>query len=178
MNKLIFLFTLLFSLTGNFLFAQTDEEMIKATLINYLDGGTNGDPDQFKSAFVADAVQRSIGSKGTVIGMTVESLASKIKPGQKMDRETNIISWSYAGISATAITETKYPTSKIIDMLNLLKIGNEWKIVTRVYSRIESDEEVTSSSPVSSVAKSSKPGSSAAKVAPAPKKKPVADDGW
>jgi len=170
--KIFFLALLLIStLTSS---AQSDEEGILAAVNNYLDGGTNGDVEQFKSAFVKEAIQRSIGKTGDVIGMTVESLASKIKPGQVMSRETKIVSWNYAGIAATAITETIYPSSKIIDLLNLLKIDGEWKIVSRVYSRINSDEEITSSNDGTSPIATSKTGK------PTPKKKvqAVVDDGW
>jgi hypothetical protein len=156
--------------------AQSEEAGILKTVNDFLDGGTNGNVSQFQGAFVADAVQRSIGRNGNVIGMTVENLASKLKPGQKMDRQTRIVSWSYAGISAVATTETIYPTSKIVDYLNLLKIGNEWKIVTRVYSRIESNESITNSSG-NAYQEVSKPSVSAPA---AKKKKPevVIDDGW
>jgi hypothetical protein len=171
-TKIFFLALLLIStLTSS---AQSDEEGILATVNNYLDGGTNGDVEQFKSAFVKEAIQRSIGKTGDVIGMTVESLASKIKPGQVMSRETKIVSWNYAGIAATAITETIYPSSKIIDLLNLLKIDGEWKIVSRVYSRINSDEEITSSNDGTSPIATSKTEK------PTTKKKvqAVVDDGW
>ncbi|WP_304235229.1 nuclear transport factor 2 family protein [Jiulongibacter sediminis] len=166
---------LMLFLLSNQILAQSEESGILKTVNDFLDGGTNGNVSQFQGAFVADAVQRSIGRNGNVIGMTVESLASKLKPGQTMDRQTRIVSWSYAGISAIATTETIYPTSKIVDYLNLLKIGDDWKIVTRVYSRIESDESITNSAGTSSTAVS-KPVST-----PAPKKKKpevVIDDGW
>lgn len=158
------------------LFAQSEEEAIKRTVLDYLDGGTNGDVARFKSAFLQDAVQRSVGRSGTVTGMTVDNLASKIKPGSVMNRTTKVISWSYANDAATAITETVYQTSKIVDLLNLLKVNDEWRIVSRVFSRMELDEEVASSSG-SSV---SLPVSTSAKaVKPAAKKKPVvSDDGW
>ncbi|UBM58455.1 nuclear transport factor 2 family protein [Marinilongibacter aquaticus] len=155
------------------LWAQSEEDALMKTLNDYLDGGTNGDVEQFKSAFLADAVQRSIGSNGQVIGMSVESLASKIKPGNKMDRSTRVLNWSYAGIAATATTETVYPTSKIIDYLNLVKVGNQWKITTRVYSRIEKNEELTSSA-------SQMISTNVQSAAPAKKKAAakVVDDGW
>lgn len=156
--------------------AQSEEQALLQTVNNFLDGGTNGDADQFRSAFVKEAVQRSIGKNGEVIGMTVESLASKIKAGQKMDRQTKIINWTYSGIAATAVTETAYATSKIIDYLSMVKVNNEWKIVARVYSRINSDEEAQTSAPVAKAATSTK--ASTAKAAPAKKPKPVADDGW
>lgn len=158
---------------SNQILAQSEEAGILRTVNDFLDGGTNGNVSQFQGAFVSDAVQRSVGKTGNVIGMTVESLASKLKPGQTMDRQTRIVSWSYAGISGVATTETIYPTSKIVDYLNLLKIGNEWKIVTRVYSRIESDESITSSAEGATTTKTQA-------ATPQKKKKPevVIDDGW
>lgn len=157
--------------------AQSDEELINQTLNDYLEGGTNGEVERFKKAFFSDAIQKSVGKTG-VTGMTVESLASKIKPNQKMERSTKVVSWSYAGTAATAITETEYPTSKIIDLLNLLKVNNEWKIVSRVYSRIEKGESVVSSVPlIAAKADPKAKGKTTAATTPV-KKKPVADDGW
>lgn len=171
--KLLGTFFLTFFATTISLFAQSEESAIKKVVTDYLDGGTNGEVARFKGAFLSDAVQRSVGRSGSVAGMTVESLASKIKPGDVMNRTTRILSWSYANDAATAVTETVYSTSKIIDLLNLLKVNGEWKIVSRVFSRMELDEQVSSSS-VSSV---DAPKANAVK--PAVKKKPVvSDDGW
>ncbi len=176
-KKIIFI---ILSLIATNLYAQSDEQAITTVVNNYLEGGTNGEVDRFKSAFFPDAVQRSIGKTG-VTGMTVESLASKIKAGTKMERTTKIVSWSIAGTAATAITETEYPTSKIVDMLNLLKLNGEWKIVSRVYSRIEKEESVQSSNPPA-LAKVDAKGkvipSASTPAKPAAKKKPVVDDGW
>jgi hypothetical protein len=175
MKKLL---VLIFLACGLQVMAQGEEEAIKKVVNDYLEGGTNGEVDRFKSAFFPDAIQKSIGKNG-VTGMTVESLASKIKPGQKMERSTKIVSWSVAGTCATAITETEYPTSKIVDMLNLLKHNGEWKIASRVFSRIEKEETVLSSSPVVAAKGNSKTTAANAASKPASKpKKPAADDGW
>jgi hypothetical protein len=175
MKKIKLLIAMLF--VSGITFAQSDEELIQKTLNDFLEGGTNGEVARFKGAFLNDAIQKSMGKSG-VTGMTVEALTSKIKPNQKMERETRIVSWSYAGTAATAITETEYETSKIIDMLNLLKVNNEWKIISRVYSRIEKDEEVTSSAGTPSVAKGKTAAKTAVKPTAAKPKKPVVDDGW
>lgn len=173
--KFFFLFISAFFVVATSLFAQSEEEAIKKAVSDYLDGGTTGDVTRFKNAFVADAVQRSVGRTGEVTGMTVQSLASKIKPGTVMNRTTNILSWSYANDAATVVTETVYPTSKIIDLLNLLKVNGEWKIVSRVFSRMELEQEVISNSGLAAAAVN--PKASAAK--PPVKKKPVvSDDGW
>ncbi len=153
---------------------QSDEALITKTINDFLEGGTNGEVARFKGAFFNDAIQKSVGKNG-VSGMTVEQLATKINPNQKMDRTTKLISWSYAGTAGTAITETDYGTSKIVDLLNLLKVNDEWKIISRVYSRIEKDEDVVSSSP--SVSKSSSVAKTKAVPVVKPKKA-VADDGW
>ena len=133
---------LLFLLAPVLLMAQDEDAAIRKVVNDYLDGGTNGNVEQFKSAFEPSAIQRSIGKTGSIIGMTVEKLSSKIKPGSTMNRETRIAEVFYAGISATALTETIHPNSKIVDMLNLLKTDDGWKIVSRVYSRIGADEEI------------------------------------
>ncbi len=151
--------------------AQSDEQLITQTLSDFLEGGTNGEVERFKGAFLRDAVQKAVGNNG-VTGMTVESLASRIKPGQKMDRTTRVLSLSYANNAATAITETAYSTNKIIDFLNLLKVGNEWKIISRVYSRVELGDELYTMGGAPVVNAAPKP-----KVAPKPAKK-VSDDGW
>lgn len=175
MRNLLLITALLLSFS--FANAQSDEELISQTLNDYLDGGTNGEVDRFRKAFLSDAIQKSIGKTG-VTGMTVESLASKIKPGQKMERTTKVVSWAYAGTAATAITETEYPTSKIIDLLNLLKVNGEWKIVSRVYSRIEKGENVVSSAPAA-LAKADPKAKGKTTTTPAAKpKKPASDDGW
>lgn len=153
--------------------AQTDEQLINNTLSDFLEGGTNGEVERFKGAFLRDAVQKAVGNNG-VTGMTVENLASKIKPNQKMERTTRVLSVSYANNAATAITETAYATNKIIDFLNLLKVGNEWKIVSRVYSRVELDDELNIAGG-GTVVKNQVPVKP--KAAPKPAKK-VADDGW
>lgn len=154
--------------------AQTDEQLINNTLSDFLEGGTNGEVERFKGAFLRDAVQKAVGNNG-VTGMTVESLASKIKPNQKMERTTRVLSVSYANNAATAITETAYATNKIIDFLNLLKVGGEWKIVSRVYSRVDLNEELSTAGGAA-VAKNQPPAAKP-KVAPKPTKK-VSDDGW
>jgi Putative lumazine-binding len=172
---------ILFTLISVQLFAQSEEQAITTVVNNYLEGGTNGEVDRFKSAFFPDAVQRSIGKTG-VTGMTVEALASKIKAGTKMERTTKIVSWSIAGTAATAITETEYPTSKIVDMLNLLKLNGEWKIVSRVYSRLEKEESLQTSNPpaLAKAEPQTKGGktTTGAAVKPVVKKKPASDDGW
>ncbi len=173
MKKYSLLLMLCLGLCSTRVLAQSEEESITATVNDFLEGGTNGEVERFRGAFVRDAVQKTVGSNG-VTTMTVESLISKIKPNQKMDRTTKILSISYANNAATALTETVYATNKIVDLLNLLKVGDQWKIVSRVYSRMELDEQLLSFGGTKAAVNPVQPKAKT----PAPKAKKVADDGW
>ena len=163
--------------------AQSEESAIKETLMNYLDGGTDGDTARFAKAFIPVAIQRSVAKDGKLSQMTVKELLGRITPGQKLSRSTKIVSWSYANNAATAITQTDYETSNLVDLLNLLKVNGQWKIVSRVFTRTEKGVEVASSAPMgnSSTAAmpsaSSKSGTTAA-TTKKPAAKPKSDDGW
>lgn len=171
MKKYSLLMMICLGIASTKVYAQTEEEALTKTVNDFLEGGTNGEVERFKGAFVRDAVQKTVGSNG-VTTMSVESLISKIKPNQKMDRTTKILSISYANNAATALTETAYATNKIMDLLNLLKVGDQWKIVSRVYSRMELDEQLVT------VGQAAPPVAQPKAKTPAPKAKKVADDGW
>lgn len=161
-------------------FAQSEDEAIKETLNNYLDGGAVGDTARLNRAFFAFANLRNLSREGKVSEMPVKKFIAAV-PAGGAKWTSKIVSYSYAGTAATAVTEEELPTFKFVDFLNLLKINGEWKIVSRVYSRVEKNVAVASSNPsgggfstASSVAPAK--GNPAAKK-PAPKPKP-SDDGW
>jgi protease I len=161
-------------------FAQSEDEAIKETLKNYLDGGAVGDTARLNRAFFTYANLRNLSKEGKVSEMPVKKFIASVPVGGAK-WTSKIVNYSYAGTAATAVTEEELPTFKFVDFLNLLKINDEWKIVSRVYSRVEKNVTVASSSPsggglstASSVAPAK--GNAAAKK-PTPKPKP-SDDGW
>ena len=87
----------------------------------------------------------------------------------------HLVNYSYAGTSAVATVEFKFEDFKYIDLLSLMKINDDWKIVCRVFSRVALDVNVASGQGAKVGAGKSTPG--AAKV-PAPAKKAKKDDGW
>ena len=161
-------------------FAQSEDEAIKETLKNYLDGGAVGDTARLNRAFFTYANLRSLSKEGKVSEMPVKKFIASV-PAGGAKWTSKIVNYSYAGTAATAVTEEELPTFKFVDFLNLLKINGEWKIVSRVYSRVEKNVTVASSNPsgggfstASSVAPAK--GNAATKKA-TPKPKP-SDDGW
>jgi hypothetical protein len=154
--------------------AQFDDEAIKATLNNYLEGGAVGDTARLNKAFHPFANLRNV-KDGKVSDQPVKKFIASV-PAGGAKWTSKIISYSYAGTAATAVTEEELPTFKFVDFLNLIKINGEWKIVSRVYSRIEKTESVTSyPSAGNSTFSSSKPTQA---KKPAPAKPKPSDDGW
>jgi hypothetical protein len=68
----------------------------------------------------------------------------------------------------------------LVDLLNLLKVNGQWKIVSRVFTRTEKGVEVASSSPTVSTAMPTQTASTKSSTATTKKAppKPKSDDGW
>jgi Putative lumazine-binding len=179
-NKFLLTLAALVGISVN-TFAQSEDESIKETINNYLEGGAVGDTARLNRAFFSYANLRNLSKEGKVSEMPVKKFIAAV-PAGGAKWSSKIVSYSYAGTAATAVTEEELPTFKFVDFLNLLKINGEWKIVSRVYSRVEKTVAVASSnsgggfSTASSVApaKGNTPAATAKKPAP---KKP-SDDGW
>ena len=157
--------------------AQSDDDAIKTTLNNYLDGGTQGDTAKLAKAFHANAIQRYVGSNdGKLKDMPIRIFLSKT-PAGGVKRTTRIVSYNFIGNAATAVTESVHSDAetpfKFVDFLNMLKFGDEWRIVSRVYTRTDLNQEIQGTKTG---------GATTAKVTPkktnAAAVKPKADDGW
>lgn len=117
--------------------AQTDEESIKNVVYNYLDGITKGDTALLNKAFHPTAILRTVNnSSGKIQDFPVKTFISKT-PAGGVKATTKLLSFSYAGISAQASVELGFEDFKYIDLLSLLKVNDEWKIVCRVFSRVD-----------------------------------------
>jgi Putative lumazine-binding len=178
MKRILSFFLLLFVSVG-IAQAQSEDEGIKTCLNNYLEGITKGDTARLNRAFHPSALLKTVSSQsGKVQDFQVKSFVAKT-PAGGLQASTRILSYNYAGIAASAAVELSMTDFKYIDLLSLLKVNGEWKIVCRVFSRTDSTTELVS--PYGSVAKSggSKPASSSAPAStPKPKAKPKAADDW
>jgi protease I len=151
-------------------FAQTDDEAIKATINTYFDGFTKGDSASLNRAFYAGALLRNLNvSTGRVQDSPLKTFISKMPTGG-VKATGKLISYSYAGTSGIATVELQFADFKYIDLLSLLKINEQWKIVCRVYSRVELDAQLKGSAPTEAAASPAKKNSANVK----PKK----NDGW
>ncbi len=148
-----------------------DEILVKDCLNNYLDGITKGDTSKLNRAFHNQAMLRTINaSTGKMVEFPVKTFISKTPQGG-VQAKPKIISYSLIGQAAVASVELAFNDFKYVDYLSMLKFGNDWKIVCRVFSKADLAMEPTNfGSNGATVAAGTKKG--------AVKPKVKSDDGW
>lgn len=131
MKSLFILFFLTFTCT---LFAQADEYKAVAKTVNYyLEGGTNSDYETLMKAFHEDAVVGFINKENTLEFKKATDFFGGMKPGPKSDRKTRVVQINISGNAASAHLLIEAPTYVFNDYMNLLKFGDEWKIVNKIF---------------------------------------------
>jgi protease I len=166
-------------LLGFSAFAQSEDEGIKSSISAYTEGFTKGDTASLGRAFASNALLRNLNaSTGKLVDTPLRKFIAGMPTGGAK-ATGNLVNYSYAGTSAVATVEFKFDDFKYIDLLSLVKINDDWKIVCRVYSRVALDVIVASG--VGAKASTSKTSTSTSKAVVPVKKavaKPKADDGW
>lgn len=164
-------------LIGFSAFAQSEDEGIKSSITAYTEGFTKGDTASLGRAFASNALLRNLNvSTGKLVDTPLRKFIAGMPTGGAK-ATGNLVNYSYAGTSAVATVEIKFDDFKYIDLLSLVKINDDWKIVCRVYSRVALDVNVASGIGAKAVnGKTSTPAKAAAPVKKAAVKK--ADDGW
>ena len=138
MRKYIILFVLVAigSLLPGYEVTADEKELVKVPLDNYLQGQSTGNPEFMRKAFHADAKIMSF-RDGKVTSLSVEEFAGRFN-GKQADDEAQRKRWiesiDVSGNAASAKIVLDYPSVKLTDYMNLLKIDGEWKIVNKSFS--------------------------------------------
>ncbi|GHE97625.1 nuclear transport factor 2 family protein [Thalassotalea profundi] len=102
----------------------------------YLDGSKLGDPDIVAKAFHETAKIQGV-KDGALKTYELEQFLgffSKDKPGTHI---TSIIAVDIENTAASVRAEWDMGTWKYVDYLSLLKFGDEWKIVNKIYTVVQ-----------------------------------------
>ncbi|MEO6252581.1 MAG: nuclear transport factor 2 family protein [Ferruginibacter sp.] len=133
--KNIFLLTVslyCFVLSG---LAQTpDESNVRACLENYM----SGEGARVEKAFHSSASMKYIDAKtGEFKDVPIADFIARIKAntGPAAKRQIEIVSMNVEGNAAQAKIKIEMEKVILFDYMNLLKINNEWKIVSKIFSR-------------------------------------------
>jgi Putative lumazine-binding len=159
------------SLVMSFTIKAQDEIMVKDCINNYLDGITKGDTSRLNRAFHNQALLRTINTTtGKMVEFPVKTFISRTPQGG-VPAKPRIISYSLIGQSAVASVELAFSDFKYVDYLSMLKIGNDWKIVCRVFTKADLSVEPQNFGNTGTASTAS------SKKQPV-KVKPKSDDGW
>ena len=137
MTKLILTAILLFTLTTANCQEQSQSEIqqISETIMLYIDGTANGEPDKLKKAFHTDFNLYSVTEEDSLRTWSSKDYIGKIEKGQKSNRIGRIISIDYEKDAAIAKAEILIPNWRVfIDYFLLLKYEGSWKIVHKSYT--------------------------------------------
>lgn len=115
--------------------AQTDLELITETLMHYIEGTANGEPDRLRIAFHPDFNLYTVTEEDSLRIRSGEQYISNIEQGKKTNRIGRIISIDYENDAATAKAEIIIPGWKTFtDYFLLLRYEGSWKIVQKSYT--------------------------------------------
>ncbi len=140
MKALKFFVAGLFLITGLNVNAQTgntksDIEQIFETLMDYIEGTANGEPDRLRKAFHSNFNLYTVSQEDSLTIRSGVQYIANIKKGEKSNRIGRIISIDYEKDAATAKAEIIIPNWRIFtDYFLLLKYEGSWKIVHKSYT--------------------------------------------
>ena len=113
---------------------KSDIEQIRSTLMDYIEGTANGDPERLRRAFHPDFNLYTV-AKDTLWIRSGEQYIAGIKVGEKTNRIGRIISIDWEKDAASAKAEIIVPNWRVFtDYFLLLKYQGSWKIVQKSYT--------------------------------------------
>ena len=132
----IFFFIIIF-LGSSDLQAQTEFELIQKTLLDYIEGTANGEPERVRNAFHKDLKLYHIANDSLVV-WSGENYVNNITRGKKNNRIGRIVSIDYENDASNAKIEIIMPDRKRIytDYLLLLKYEGKWKIIHKSFTYV------------------------------------------
>ena len=125
--------SLILSVTG---IAQnkTDEEAVRACLENYM----SGEGDKVEKAFHPSATMKYIDAQsGEFKDVPIADYIARVKSNTtKSDRKIEIVALNIEGNAANGKIKIETDKAILYDYMNMLKVNGEWKIVSKIFSRI------------------------------------------
>ena len=114
---------------------QSEATAARVPLENYIQGHATGNGDFMRKAFHTEAKVMAF-RDGKLTNITSEEFASRFngKPAaDEAQRKRVIESVEITGNAGVGKIVLDYPAVKFTDYMSLLKVGDEWKIVNKVF---------------------------------------------
>lgn len=108
---------------------------ISETIMLYIDGTANGEPEKVRQAFHPDFNLYTVTEADSLRVRSGAGYISNIKPGEKANRIGRIVSIDFEKDAAMAKAEIVVPGWRVFtDYFLLLKYEGSWKIVHKSYT--------------------------------------------
>lgn len=115
--------------------SASDISQITETLMDYIEGTANGQPERLKKAFHPDFNLYTVTQADSLRIRSGKEYIANIKEGEKANRIGRIISIDYEKDAAMAKAEIVVPNWRIFtDYFLLLRYEGSWKIVQKSYT--------------------------------------------
>ena len=115
--------------------SQSEIELISETIMLYIDGTANGEPEKVRQAFHPDFNLYTITTEDSLRIRSGEKYIANIKEGEVSNRIGRIISIDFEKDAAIAKAEIVIPNWRVFtDYFLLLKYEGYWKIVHKSYT--------------------------------------------
>ncbi len=114
---------------------SADAAAVRQTVESYLHGLKFNDVDSLKKAFYPEARLFFRKKDGTLGQLTQEQWYEGFRKnaGKEETGDLRIAAVDVTGSAAAVKVVEAYPDSTYTDYLNLLKLGDEWRIVNKIY---------------------------------------------
>ena len=134
MNRVILLLALL--TIGIHMNAQTDDELVRATLQDYIIGTSNGEPERISMAFHEDLNLYTV-KNDSLVERNGKDYIQLFEPGKKNSRIGKILMIDIENDAAVAKVEISFSDrpAAYIDYFLLLKVEGHWTIIHKSYTK-------------------------------------------
>ncbi len=123
----------------------SETDLIRSTLLDYIEGTANGEPDRLRRAFHPDFNLYTVTKEDSLRTISGASYIANVKVGRKNSRRGRILSIDYDQDIAIAKVEVVVPGWRdFIDHFLLLKYEGSWKIVHKSFTWSPASEQTVS----------------------------------
>ncbi len=115
---------------------QTTAEMqaILLPINDYLEGRPVKDIERLRRAFHPEAYIRMV-VEGKLAQWTVPQYLDAVEKAAVLECQTEILSFTWDGDTASAHVQLTFPTFKFIDRFNLVKLEGKWLLMDKISYR-------------------------------------------
>nr|WP_314491748.1 nuclear transport factor 2 family protein [uncultured Chryseobacterium sp.] len=115
---------------------QEQKEAILKPIDLYLEAGRKGDGNIAKPAFASTATM-SWSEDGALKSVPIQALFDGFSAAEPMEANYKLTTLDVEGDAAIVRIESQFGPDKYADMFTLVKDGNDWKIISKIFQTIK-----------------------------------------